>query len=154
MDPSPSRSKRPALFLTPIGTPLATPYQSQRSSAIPMPSVSMTYSPFHTATFSRPSPLYPVNGLSSVSGYTGYKIRRVLASRLIWVLICCFGVLFWWSHGDEQEFDIARSRTGFLHERVFKQDLKDNLQFFPANNPKIHVSTWDNRMMGLTINVI
>lgn len=154
MDPSPSKSKRPALFLTPVGTPLATPYRSQRTSAAPTPSISMTYLPFRTAFSSRPSPLYSVSGLNSISGYTGYRIRRVLASRLIWVLICCFGVLFWWSHGGGPELDIGKSGTGFLHERVFKQDLKDNLLFFPANNPKIHVSTWDNKMMGITIDVI
>ena len=77
---------------------------------------------------------------SRFDSYTAYRIRRFLSSRPMWLLLVLGVLAFWWFHGGSDELDLVKlSANGFRRE-LFQDARTQGLQFFPATNPKIHVS--------------
>ena len=76
---------------------------------------------------------------SHFDNYTFYRIRRSLSSKPLLFLLVLAALTFWWSHGGSNELDYVKlSASGFGRELL--QDARtQDLQFFPATNPKIHV---------------
>lgn len=124
---------------TPSATPLLAPF--------PTPFANTAYSPFRSAGLKPPTPyggpmhFTPRRGdrPSIFDNYTLFRIRRFLSSKPLWFLLVLSALTFWWFHGGSNELDLVKiSASGFGRE-LFQDARTQDLQFFPATNPKIHV---------------
>lgn len=134
------------LFATPSPSTQSTPFPSPSST----PSIRTKYSPFRSAGLKPPNSSVSLLPHASTSlkqearskyrDSTSFRIRRVLASRLLLCLLSFIGLLWWLSKGWKEELQIVRmSATEFgLGTQVFQLEATKDLQFFPAANPNIH----------------
>ena len=76
---------------------------------------------------------------SLFDNYTLYRIRRVLSSKPLLFLLVLGALTFWWFHGGSNELDLVKLSASGLGREFFQDTRTQNLQFFPATNPKIHV---------------
>lgn len=77
---------------------------------------------------------------SFISTYNWWRIRRILARPLPWVIITLFALVIWWTNGAREELKKPEVQTKL--RELFPPEITRDLQFFPASNHKIHVSTW------------
>ena len=76
---------------------------------------------------------------SRFDSYTLYRIKRVLSSKPLWLLFVLGALTFWWFYGSINDLELVKlSASGFRGE-LFQDARTQDLQFFPATNPKIHV---------------
>ncbi|KAL8933389.1 MAG: hypothetical protein Q9216_006384 [Gyalolechia sp. 2 TL-2023] len=122
-------------FATPTGTPLAT----------------TSYSPFASAKLKAPSPYgRPMQFTPRQRhkyrryGRAGWlKLRRILGSRVTWLLLVVILILVWWQNGGSEELDIVKLGAAGFGKDFFQDGVTQDLQFFPPSNPKIHyVGRW------------
>ena len=116
---------------TPNGTPLAT----------------TAYSPFRSASL-RPPTSYDRSTESSLrrekypyfNSHTRFRVKRMLCSRPLWLLMVLALLTFWWVQGGRRSRGIVRLDEKRLSKALASEGRTKGLQFFPATNPKIHVS--------------
>lgn len=116
---------------TPNGTPLAT----------------TAYSPFRSASLRPPTPYDRSANSTSRRGkvplldsHTRFRLRRMLSSRPLWLLVVLALLTFWWVQGGRRSRGIVRLDEKRLAMELASEGRTKGLQFFPATNPKIHVS--------------
>ncbi len=143
MAPSPSTRHRPNLqvntrsFSSPVSL-------SRYSSGTLTPSATLSHSPYRSAGF-KPSTSYPGSIRSPRHSERNlfflclHWFRRLLSSRVLWLLTTLFALLCWWRPTGWQDFDAASARSRSLARGVLDPAGIRNLQFFPASNPKIRV---------------
>ena len=134
---------------TPSTTPFAAPF--------PTPFATTAYSPFRSAGLKPPTPyggpmhFTPRRGdrPSRFDNYTLYRIKRYLSSKPLLFLLVLGALTFWWSHGGSNELDLVKLRASGFGKELFQDARTQDLQFFPATNPKIHV-----RLVDMTWNLL
>ena len=144
---TPASSAFSSPFATPISAPFATPFATT------------AYSPFRSAGLKPPTPyggpmhFTPRRGdrPSWFDNYTVYRIRRSLSSKPLWFLLVLSALTFWWFHGGSNELDLVKLSTSGLGRELFQDARTQDLQFFPATNPKIHVGVLPMSTMHLLI---
>lgn len=154
MAQTPPFRNRPKLHIAlsrPTGSPRNFGYQTPASSAPTTPNgtpfATTAYSPFRSAGLKPPTPYEGTINFKSKRGkehymdsYTKFRLKRMFTSRPLWLLVILAMMTFWWFQGTSRNDNIVR-----LDEKRLSKDLSSDgrtkgLQFFPATNPKIHVS--------------
>ena len=131
-----------------------TPSQSAQSTPTSTPLFrnfsSTSYSPFRSAGLKPPAPFGDSGRLSPKlrrprkhhSQHVLLKLKCLIVNRAAWFLLLLFCLFWWWAIGWREELDPIRAgpigvRLGL---KLFEPEGTKDLQFFPASNPKIHVS--------------
>ena len=129
--------------------PIATSFSASRVR--PFAASTTIYSPFRSASLRPPTPYGDSTHLSPKRshvpaflrlGNNWSRYRRVFNGRLLVLLLLLCGIMWWAGGGLEKELEIIRlgaSEIG-LGDQRFHVEITKDLQFFPAANPKIHVS--------------
>lgn len=69
----------------------------------------------------------------------GFRARRVLSSKIFWLVLFFGALTVWWRVGGADRLDIVKLSASELGRELFPEGRTKDLQFFPATNPKIHV---------------
>ena len=122
-------------FITPYPTPGDTPFAKT------------AYSPYYSAglksplVYGTPESFTPrrANRVCHCN-YNGHRLKHLFASKPVWLFLMVVALVLWWFNGGSEEINVVKlgaSSLGrdFLHERRMH-----DYQFYPATNPKIHVS--------------
>ena len=129
--------------------PIATSFSASRVRPFAVSATS--YSPFRSAGLKPPTPYGDSIHFSPKRshvpaflslGNNWFRCRRVWNGRLLVLLILLCGIVWWVGGGFKEELNIVRlgvSEFG-LGDQSFHVEITKDLQFFPAANPKIHVS--------------
>ncbi len=142
-EPSPLHSRRvPGLAFRSLSSPSVATHGSYG----PLTPLSLhSNSPLRSATI--PSPQLDSNGprfvprrdAGDVMSYSLNRARKVLSSRIFWIVLVLLGLVYSWTRGGWHDFDPAALRSTRIARGILGPDVTAGLQFFPANNPKIHV---------------
>lgn len=138
--PSLSSSPLNSVQNSPSGTPFSTPFAPPRT-----PFATTKYSPFRSAGLKPPTPYRaPVQfntrrSKSSYGNYTWFRIKRLLASKALWIVVALLSLVWWWSNGGREDLEAMKAKSSGLSIELLTSDITKDLQFFPASNPKIHV---------------
>ena len=144
--PTPFRD-RPNLHLS-LSQLSGSPRASGNAIQMPLgtPFSTTTYSPFRSAGLKPPTPyggpmaFTPRNERRRYyETYSWYRTKRMLNSKPLWFLLDMMALTIWWFHGGRDELSMARLDAKRLGKDLFPEGRTKDLQFFPANNPKIHV---------------
>jgi hypothetical protein len=143
----PSRTRPGLHLMLPPISPSPTS-SSSRGSPVLVPFApfgATNYSPFRSAGLRPPSPFGgPVlfSPHQQASGYRWCRARRCLGSRILWFMVAFLGLLIWWGRGGGRgDWQMVRVKSSDSKTAKFGSEVTKDLQFFPAGNPKIHVST-------------
>lgn len=138
--PSLSGSPLNSVQNSPSGTPFLSPIAPPNT-----PFATTSYSPFRSAGLRPPTPyrgpvqFNPRRLRSSYGNYTWFRIKRLLSSRALWIVIALLSLVWWWSNGGREDLEAMKIKSGGLGMELSTSDITKDLQFFPASNPKIHV---------------
>ena len=121
-------------FTTPYPTPEDTPFARA------------AYSPYYSAGLKAPA-IYENPGSftprrpsrSCYRNYHGYRFKRVLAWKAVWMLFVVFAFTLWWFNGGSQDIHVVRLGARSLGKELLHERRMHDYQFYPATNPKIHV---------------
>src|SRR5579862_9052348 len=145
---TPPPRTRPDLYLTlpPLSPSLesSSSYNGSPASTSFAPFGATNYSPFRSVGLRPPSPfgspaLFPPRRRQT-RGYIWCRIRRCFNSKILWFTATFFGLLLWWGNGGKDGWHKIRDSPSGFGIAVFGSEIIKDLQFFPASNPKIHVS--------------
>ncbi len=132
---------------TPGSSGFSTPSATPLTAAFPTPFATTAYSPFRSAGLKPPTPYGGPMDFTPRRGdrprffdnYRLYRIRRLLSSKPLWFLLVLSALAFWWFHGGINELDLVKISASGFGKELFQDARTQDLQFFPATNPKIHV---------------
>ena len=132
---SPRRPNQSTPSTTPLGTPGRTPlgttaYSPFRSAGVKAPA---PYS-------STPSPILRRPLHSSSDGYTWIRIKRYLFSRPTGLFLMVLALTILWFNGGREEIDAVKMSARGFGKDILQEKRMQDFQFYPATNPKIHVS--------------
>lgn len=142
------RSKLPVTLTQLTGSPGELSKSAKSFSAFSVPGAKTNYSPFRSAGLQPPT-LYvrsmqftPRRAAKSrdYGTYTRLRLGYILTSRPLWFFLLFAALMMWWFHGGRDEMDLVRDGATQLSREFFSEERTRSLQFFPATNPKIHVS--------------
>lgn len=163
MAQTPPFRNRPRLHLAlaPLtGSPRPLDQSASNSSKLST-SLSVTaYSPFRSAGLKPPTPYVastqftprPLRKPNSRRSHVWFRIRRAAKSKSFWLFLLFGIVTLWWFSGAD-ELNSIRLNARKLGNGMFTEERTRGLQFFPATNPKIHVSfSLDHSKDNLLIN--
>ena len=135
-----SRSETP--LPTPTGTPLAntsySPFASNGHKPLRAHSFTDANS-YGTAMSFKPRP----RELPFYSKYKWLQLRQILNSKVIWLLLMGVALLLWWFNGGSRKLDVVKLNAAGLGKEFLEGMKMQEYQFYPASNPKIHVSCPD-----------
>lgn len=155
MSQKPSFNHRPKLHLaltslsgsplnsvqnSPSPTPFNSPFAQPKT-----PFATTNYSPFRSAGLRPPTPyagpvqFNPRRQKSSYGNYTLFRIKRLLGSKAVWIVVALLSLVWWWSNGGRENLEAVKVRSSGLGMELLTSEITKDLQFFPASNPKIHV---------------
>lgn len=142
------RSKLPVPLTHLTGSPGEPSKSANSFSAFSVPGPKTNYSPFRFAglqpptTYVRSMQYAPRRAPKSrdYGTYTKLRLGHILSSRPLWFLLLFGALMMWWFHGGRDEMDLVRDGATKLSREFFSEERTRGLQFFPATNPKIHVS--------------
>lgn len=129
------------------GSPNYAGQLDQTTSSLSTPRNATTYSPFRSAGL-RPPAQYegPVQLTPSrIRKYKTYArrscfwVRRLVSNKLWWSILILWLLLLWWLKGGSDEVDLIKLKANGFGTEIFQEGRTRKLQFFPAENPKIHV---------------
>lgn len=133
------------------GSPGYISQYNQTSSSLSTPQNATACSPFRSLRLQPASyeeSVQPVQlgpRWTQKNQYTRYpwvQLRRLASSKPLWLILMIGALLLWWFNGWRDDLDIVKlGATSFGHD-FFREGRIRNLQFFPASNPKIHVSSF------------
>ena len=125
---------------TPTSTPLATTSYSPFTSAglKPLGANSFpTAQPYGSATPFKSRP----RELRLYSRYNWLQMRRIFRSKPIWLALMGFALMLWWFNGGSHDLDALKLSASELGKELMQGRRMQDYQFYPASNPKIHVSS-------------
>lgn len=130
------------------GSPGELSKSANSFSAFSVPGAKTNYSPFRFAglqpptTYVRSMQFAPRRAPKSrdYGTYTKLRLGHILSSRPLWFFLLFGALMMWWFHGGRDEMDLVRDGATKLSREFFSEERTRDLQFFPATNPKIHVS--------------
>ncbi len=67
------------------------------------------------------------------------RLQYLLSKRLVWFVLVFVGLIWWWGNGGKEDLEVVKMKSAGIKKGLFETMMKD-LQFYPASNPKIHVS--------------
>lgn len=142
------RSKLPMPLTQLTGSPGELSKSAKNFSAFSVSGAKANYSPFRSAGLQPPKPYVrsmqftPRRAPKSrdYGTYTNLRLGYILSSRPLWFLLLFGALMMWWFHGGRDEMDLVRDGASKLSREFFSEERTRGLQFFPATNPKIHVS--------------
>lgn len=142
------RSKLPVPLTQLTGSPGELSKSAKSFSAFSVPGAKTNYSPFRFAglqpptTYVRSVQFVPRRAPKSrdYGTYTKFRLGHILSSRPLWFFLLFGALMIWWFHGGRDEMDLVRDGATKLSREFFSEERTRGLQFFPATNPKIHVS--------------
>ena len=122
-------------FITPYPTPADTPcaktaYSPYYSTGLEAPAVHETSEPFTPRRTIKP---YYRN-------YNGYRFKRLFANKPVWLLLLIFSLALWWFNVGSEEIHVVKLGVISLGKEILHERRTHDYQFYPAANPKIHVS--------------
>ena len=128
---------------TPPSSSSSLPYQSQPST----PFGKLPYSPVSSAKLKPPTPYGgPVTfsprrpGQYFRGNLNWFLVKRVLTSKPIWLVLFVAALTVWWFKWGSEELDIVKLGATHLGKGFLNERRMHDYQFYPATNPKIHVS--------------
>lgn len=68
------------------------------------------------------------------------RFRRLLGGKPIWLVLMGLALVFWWFNGGSHELDVVKLSASGLGKELMRVRRMQDYQFYPASNPKIHVS--------------
>lgn len=111
--------------LTPLS---AGPYSALRSGTLPR------------AKASRDEPRFvPRRDAGHIMSFSLQRMRRLLGSKVFWLVIVLLGLVYSWARCGWYELDPTALRSTTIAQSMLGRDVTAHLHFFPANDPKIHV---------------
>jgi len=135
----------------------ATPITSGTSTPNGTPFATTVYSPFRSAGLKAPTSHHTSRDTTPdreksryFDGYSWFRTKRMLSSRPMWFLFALLVLALWWFHRRVQSPDVVQLKAHRLGKQYAYEGRTKNLQFFPASNPKIHVSPHQQPSLGLT----
>lgn len=133
---------------TPSSTPSTTPFRTPVRTPSGTPLATTSYSPLASAALKAPSPYgSPVSfrpRRKSNSYYGRNKrvpLKRLLSSKPACLLLMVAALALWWFNGGRKELDVVKISASDLGRDLLRERRMQDYQFFPATNPKIHVSS-------------
>lgn len=149
MQTPPFRS-RPKPYLTSTqstGSPGSHGQSTPTPGMINTPLAATAYSPFRSAGLRPPTPFGGPMQFAPRSpqkfrkwrNYAGFRARRVLTSKILWLVLLFGALTVWWRSGGADKLDIVKLSASELGRELFPESRTRDLQFFPATNSKIHV---------------
>lgn len=136
-------------FITPYPTPENTPfaktaYSPYYSAGLKAPAIYGTPESFTSFTPRRAS-------RSCYRNYNSYRFKRFFASKPAWLLLMVFALALWWINGGSEEINVVKFGASSLGKDFLQERRMHDYQFYPATNPKIHVSRQcHSRLVSLT----
>lgn len=121
-----------------ISSPPSSPIDSAVTSSVNTRARAISTLPppaSHTRS-RRPNPI-------GANKYTLFLVRRILSRPLVWVVVVLLTLVGWWSHAGS-EYETSRAGADAVQLRLrqlFPPEVTRDLQFYPASNHKIHVSS-------------
>ena len=122
-------------FITPYPTPGDTPFAKT------------AYSPYYSAGLKAPGIYDSLESFtpgrvnrSCYRNYNGYRCKRFFASKPVWLLLMVFALALWWFNGGSEEINVVKLGASSLGKDFLHERRMHDYQFYPATNPKIHVS--------------
>ena len=122
-------------FITPYPTPGDTPFAKT------------AYSPYYSAGLKAPT-IYETpesftprrTSRSCYRNCIGYRSKSLFASKPVWLLLMVVALALWWFNGGSEEMSVVKLGASGLGKEFLHQRKMHDYQFYPASNPKIHVS--------------
>lgn len=68
------------------------------------------------------------------------RVKRLLSSKPIWLVLLAAALTVWWFNGGSQELDVVKLGATGLRKDFLNERKMHDFQFYPASNPKIRVS--------------
>lgn len=145
MDHTPPSRGRPKLQLRLTTTP-SSPFLHRSNSSAGTPLGTTTYSPFRSASLKAPTA--HKGDMRFVPKRTGgqyvYRMlqqaRRLLLSRLLWIVLALSMLVLWWWMGEGHDLRVPVFGPAEFGHGLHYPRVASSMHFFPASNPKIHVS--------------
>lgn len=144
MADTPPFRNRPNLHLS-LTSLAGLSMSSSQSSPGTTPFNTTTHSPVHPVDLKIPAPqagtpwFVPWRSSAIYSRYGPSRPRRLFSGRALLLGAVIFGLIYWWSSGGQENFEVAKLRSSSLRQELFAPEITRDLQFNPASNPKIHV---------------
>lgn len=144
-----NRPKSQLEFARLTGSPSYPGQSDQTTSLLSTPQNIIAYSPFRSAGI-RPPAQYEVpvqfapkwtQKLKYYTRHSSFPIRRLLSSKPLWLVLMIGALSLWCFQGGRDELDLVKLRANGFGNELFREERTRNLQFFPAENPKIHAGT-------------
>ena len=122
-------------FITPYPTPGDTPFART------------AYSPYYSAGLKVPT-VYETpesntprrTSRSCYRKFHWYHFKPFFASRPVWLLLMVVALTLWWFNGGSEELNVVKLGASGLSKEFLHEKRMRDYQFYPATNPKIHVS--------------
>ncbi|CAF9923257.1 MAG: hypothetical protein ALECFALPRED_002342 [Alectoria fallacina] len=122
-------------FITPYPTPGDTPFAKT------------AYSPYYSAglkaptVYETPESFTPRHTSRSCYGNcNGYRFKSLFASKPVWLLLMVVALALWWFNGGSEEMSVVKLGASGLGKEFLHQRKMHDYQFYPASNPKIHIT--------------
>ena len=137
-----SRSITP--YPTPGDTPFAkTAFSPYNSAGLKAPSIYGSPESFNPRRTNR----------SCYRNYCGYRLKNLFASKPVWLFLMVVALALWWFNGGSEEINVVKlGASSFGRDFLHGRRMHD-YQFYPATNPKIHVS-WSEYKSSLATDTV
>lgn len=136
-------------FITPYPTPVDTPLART------------AYSPYYSAGLKAPAIYESPDSFtprrtrrSCYRKYTEYRVKRILASKPVWLLLMVIALALWWLNGGSEDINAVKLEASSLGKGFVYDRRMHDYQFYPATNPKIHVGRSSCTPSTRVVNVV
>jgi hypothetical protein len=139
MEGSSSRSKRPPPIVLPSYNSSLPSYPNTLGRGTPF--ADTNYFPFPSASLKAPKSLdsTAIQNDHSLGRFFANRGKALLVNRAVWLTVILLVMTSWYYYGEIANFQAVKPTSTSLGKGSFGPSFMDGLQFFPANNPKIHV---------------
>ncbi|KAI4196617.1 MAG: hypothetical protein LQ350_006440 [Teloschistes chrysophthalmus] len=135
-------SPRTPNMAAPTSSSFSSPYRTPITTPLPTASDS----PFQSGKLNVPSPFggpmrFTPRQKHKYRRYyraAWHKAKRLLASRVTWLIFVMLLMMAWWANGGSGELDAVRFGGARFGRDFFKNGVTRDMQFFPPSNPKIN----------------
>ena len=68
------------------------------------------------------------------------RVSHLLTKRSLWLPVFVIALIWWWNQTSRVDLQSTSAGPDTFPKGIFVPDITRGMQFFPASNPKIHVS--------------